>query len=137
MRKISSCERNGIIFPDLGSYCKCRCIGDCFWDGCDNAEAAVYCTPSCCKPGACCSNRKYVYVDAAQCSSITRFVSHTYDPNAVFVELQNRSSVKVLIKMIKDVKAGAEITVHYGNERWFNYACDDCWQDGEATTATE
>ncbi|ETO63376.1 hypothetical protein F444_18897, partial [Phytophthora nicotianae P1976] len=157
VRKISSCERNGIIFPDLGSYCKCRCIGDCFWDSCDNAEAAVYCTPSCCNLGARCSNapierstlklfdtgrvglgvytttdmdigdvvgeytgklsewsarlpgqpdqalkensgytllynaksknRKYVYVDAAQCGSITRFVSHACDPNAVFVEL--------------------------------------------------
>ncbi|KUF79212.1 voltage-gated potassium channel subunit beta [Phytophthora nicotianae] len=56
VRKISSCERNGIIFPDLGSYCKCRCIGDYFWDSCDNAEAAVYCTPSCCNLGARCSN---------------------------------------------------------------------------------
>ncbi|KAG3115801.1 hypothetical protein PI124_g11038 [Phytophthora idaei] len=29
--------------------------------------------------------------------------------------------------MIKDVKAGAQITVHYGNERWFKCTCDDCW----------
>ncbi|KAG4234883.1 hypothetical protein PC116_g16964 [Phytophthora cactorum] len=29
--------------------------------------------------------------------------------------------------MIRDVKASAQITVHYGNERWFKCACDDCW----------
>ncbi|KAE8878753.1 hypothetical protein PF005_g27201 [Phytophthora fragariae] len=41
---------------------------------------------------------------------------------------QNRSSVKVIVKMIEDVKAGAQITVNYGKERWFTCACDDCWQ---------
>ncbi|KAG3205265.1 hypothetical protein PC128_g1502 [Phytophthora cactorum] len=32
--------------------------------------------------------------------------------------------------MTKDVKAGAQITVHYGNERWFKCACEVCWEDG-------
>ncbi|POM64280.1 Set domain containing hypothetical protein [Phytophthora palmivora] len=73
--------------------------------------------------------KNYVYVDALKCGSITRFVSHACDPNAAFVQQQTRCLVKVLVKMIKDVKAGAQITVHYGNERWFKCACDDCWEE--------
>ncbi|KAG2794544.1 hypothetical protein PC113_g22888 [Phytophthora cactorum] len=55
--------------------------------------------------------------------------THACDPNAAFVEQQTRTRVKVLVKTIKDVKPGAQITVHYGNERWFQCACDACWQD--------
>jgi SET domain-containing protein len=70
-------------------------------------------------------------VDALKCGSITRFISHGCHPNAAFVEQYNRSEVKVLVKMIANVKAGAEITVHYGKERWFRCACDVCWyEDG-------
>ncbi|POM80809.1 Set domain containing hypothetical protein [Phytophthora palmivora] len=72
--------------------------------------------------------RNYVYVDALHCGSITRFISHACDPNAAIVEQQNRSRVKAMVKMIKDVQAGAEITVNYGDERWFKCACDHCWQ---------
>ncbi|KAG3096811.1 hypothetical protein PI125_g15875 [Phytophthora idaei] len=31
--------------------------------------------------------------------------------------------------MVKVVKPGAQITVHYGNERWFQCTCDACSQD--------
>uniref|UniRef100_H3GY83 SET domain-containing protein n=1 Tax=Phytophthora ramorum TaxID=164328 RepID=H3GY83_PHYRM len=72
-------------------------------------------------------NKNYVYVDALRCGSITRFLSHSCEPNAAFVEQQTRSRVRVLVKMIKNVKAGAQVTVHYGNERWFKCACDRCW----------
>eukprot|EP00644_Phytophthora_capsici_P008103 jgi/Phyca11/125892/e_gw1.60.72.1 len=74
------------------------------------------------------SKRNYVYVDALKCGSITRFIRHSCGPNAAFVEQSNRSSVQVLVKMIRDVKAGAEITVHYRDERWFKCACDKCWE---------
>ncbi|KAE9336527.1 hypothetical protein PF008_g12970 [Phytophthora fragariae] len=57
--------------------------------------------------------------DALKSGSVTRFICHACDPNATFLEQQNRSSVKVIVKMIKDVKAGAQITVNYGKERWF------------------
>jgi hypothetical protein len=70
--------------------------------------------------------RNYVYVDALKCGSITRFISHGCQPNAAFVEQHNRSEVKVLVKMSANVKAGAEISVHYGKERWFRCACDVC-----------
>ncbi|KAE9066974.1 hypothetical protein PF007_g28246 [Phytophthora fragariae] len=80
------------------------------------------------------SRKKFVYVEALNCGSITRFLSHACEPNAAFVELQNRTSVKVLVKMIDDVKAGAEITVHYGDETWFKCACDNCWEENEADT---
>ncbi|KAG2783105.1 hypothetical protein PC129_g10773 [Phytophthora cactorum] len=62
-------------------------------------------------------NKKYVYVEALNSGSVTRSISHACDPNAAFMELQNRTSVKVLVKMIKDANAEAEITVNYGSER--------------------
>ncbi|ETP04877.1 hypothetical protein F441_18431 [Phytophthora nicotianae CJ01A1] len=39
--------------------------------------------------------------------------------------------------MLKNVKAGAQITVHYGNERWFRCACDDCWSDDDGECEQE
>ncbi|KAG6586842.1 Histone-lysine N-methyltransferase [Phytophthora cinnamomi] len=79
---------------------------------------------------------KFVYIEALECGSITRFISHACDPNVAFVEMQNRSTVKVMAVMIKSVNAGAQLTVNYGNQIWFKCACDDCWveetSDGEA-----
>ncbi|KAG1698670.1 hypothetical protein DVH05_014627 [Phytophthora capsici] len=65
--------------------------------------------------------------------SITRFISHSCEPNATFLEQQTRSRVRVLVKMIKNVQAGAQITVHYGNERWSKCACDLCWKEPSRT----
>jgi SET domain-containing protein len=72
-------------------------------------------------------NGNYVCVDALRCESITRFLSHSCQLNAAFVEQQTRSRVRVSVKMIKNVSAGAETTVHYGYERWFKCACDRSW----------
>lgn len=60
-------------------------------------------------------NGNYVYVDDLKCGSVTRFVSPSCDPSAAFVEQQTRSRVRVLVKMIRNVESGAQITVHYGN----------------------
>ncbi|OWZ03528.1 Set domain-containing hypothetical protein [Phytophthora megakarya] len=198
VEQIEASISNEVVFPDLGDFGVCRCESDCFMDTCDNAIAAVFCTPSSCKLGALCSNtprvretlklfdtqrvglsvyttadmdvgdivgeytgelreydavvpgqppiavkqnsgytllmrtksvrKKYVYVDALHCGSITRYISHSCDPNAVFVEAQNGADVKVLVRMLKDVKAGAQITVHYGDETWFTCMCDTCWK---------
>ncbi|KAG3026655.1 hypothetical protein PC119_g7709 [Phytophthora cactorum] len=178
-----------IRFPDLGSYQKYRCVGDCFRDCRDDVEAAIYCSASCCNLGAHCSNApiirttlklfdtgrvglwelsewdatangqpgqdliqnsgykllynakptktKYVYAEALNRGSITRFISHACDPNAPFVEMQNRRKVTLLIKMIEDVKAGAKISVDYDNERWFVCSCDDCWKGGADKSTSE
>jgi len=75
------------------------------------------------------SNGNYVYVYALRCGSVTRFICHSCNPNAAFVEQQTRSRVRLLVKLIKNVAAGAQITVQYGNERWFKCACDQCWQE--------
>ncbi|POM77459.1 Set domain containing hypothetical protein [Phytophthora palmivora] len=198
VQRIETSVANDIVFPDLGDFGVCRCEGDCFIDTCDNAVAAVFCTPSSCKLGALCSNtprvretlklfntervglsvyttadmdvgdivgeytgelseydavvpgqppmavkqnsgytllmhtksvrKKFVYVDALRCGSIMRFISHSCDPNAAFVEVRNGVGVKVLVRMLKDVKAGAQITVHYGDETWFTCMCDTCWK---------
>ncbi|KAG3000992.1 hypothetical protein PC128_g19625 [Phytophthora cactorum] len=75
------------------------------------------------------TNNNYVYVYVLKCGSNTRFISHACDPNAEFVEQQTRTRGKVLVEMIKDAKAGGQITVHYRNERWFKCACEVCWED--------
>ncbi|ETP49124.1 hypothetical protein F442_05264 [Phytophthora nicotianae P10297] len=181
IERITTCKRNGVKFPDIGSYDPCKCFGDCFWDTCTNVASASFCMPQYCKLGAICSNaprtlsslklfdtgrvglgvytttdldvgdavktntgytllyntrsvnNNYVYVDALRCGSITRFISHSCEPNATFLEQQTRSRVRVLVKMIKNVQAGAQITVHYGNERWFKCACDLCWKEPSRT----
>ncbi|POM76230.1 Set domain containing hypothetical protein [Phytophthora palmivora] len=156
VKRISSCIRNGVRFPDIGSFDPCHNaprtldtlklyetarlglgvytatdldIGDVLGEYCGElAEfpAKVEGQP----PQAVKQNsgftllynaksvkKNYVYVDALRCGSITRFLSHDCNPNAAFVEQQTRSRVRVLVKMIRNVKAGTQITMHYGNER--------------------
>ncbi|GMF57252.1 unnamed protein product [Phytophthora fragariaefolia] len=72
-------------------------------------------------------NGKFVYIEALNCGSITRFMSHACDPNGAFVEMQNRTTLKVMAVIIKSVKAGAQLTVNYDNQIWFQCSCDDCW----------
>uniref|UniRef100_H3GPX8 SET domain-containing protein n=1 Tax=Phytophthora ramorum TaxID=164328 RepID=H3GPX8_PHYRM len=71
----------------------------------------------------------FVYIEALKCGSITRFMSHSCDPNVKFVEMQNGSKVKVLARMIKTVWPGTQLTVNYGDEIWFKCGCDSCWVD--------
>ncbi|OWZ07697.1 Set domain-containing hypothetical protein [Phytophthora megakarya] len=71
--------------------------------------------------------KKFVYIDALRCGSITRFLIHSCTPNAAFVEFQPGADVKMLVRMLADVKAGAQITVNYGDETWFTCMCDQCW----------
>ncbi|ETO67800.1 hypothetical protein F444_15308 [Phytophthora nicotianae P1976] len=62
---------------------------------------------------------------------------HSYTPNAAFVEVYNRSSVKVLVRMTKNLYAGSQITVDYGNQTWFRCACDECWTGAEGSEDDE
>ncbi|KAG6615454.1 putative set domain-containing protein [Phytophthora cinnamomi] len=149
--QLTTCKRNGVKFPDIGSFNPCSCFGDCFLDTCSNVASASVCTPNYCKLGARCSNAPRtldtlklfdtgrvglsVYTTTAldvgdvigeYCAELTEFAA-SLKPNAAFVEQQTRSRVRVLVKMLKNVKAGAQVTVHYGNERWFKCACDGCW----------
>ncbi|GMF45576.1 unnamed protein product [Phytophthora fragariaefolia] len=133
----------GLAFSDIGDFGKCCCVGDCFMDTCENAACAVYCIPECWQSDQAMKNNsgytmlyntmsvggKFVYVEALECGFTTRFISHACEPNAAFVEVHNRTRVKVLVRMIKDVKAGTQITVDYGDEMWFKCACDDCWKE--------
>ncbi|KAG2809260.1 hypothetical protein PC129_g6698 [Phytophthora cactorum] len=84
------------------------------------------------------TKKKYVYVEAVGAGDKTRFISHACEPNAAFVELHNGANVKVLVRMIKGVKAGALITVSYGNDTWFKCACDKSWKEtGNGQTTKE
>jgi SET domain-containing protein len=78
-----------------------------------------------------------VYVDALNSRSITCFISHAIHPNAAIVAQQTSSNVKILLKMLRRVMAGAQVTVHYGTERWFRCACYACWSEADADTNNE
>ncbi|KAG3001080.1 hypothetical protein PC119_g16847 [Phytophthora cactorum] len=146
----------GIRFKDIGHYDMFKCYGDCFMDTCENVASAVYCV-LCAYDGlqegqpdqelkqnsvytilynTLPTKKKYGYVEAVRAGDKTCFISHAYEPNAAFVDLHNRANVKVLMRMIKDVKTGAHITVNCGNETWFKCACDTCWKrsDNDQTT---
>jgi len=71
----------------------------------------------------------FVYVESLDAGSIARFLQHSCHPTVQFVEMQNRTQVKVLCRMLFTVEAGATITVSYGNEIWFKCACDSCWNE--------
>eukprot|EP00644_Phytophthora_capsici_P013281 jgi/Phyca11/100715/e_gw1.5.298.1 len=71
--------------------------------------------------------KKYVYIEALKCGFTMRFISHSCTPNAAFVEAHHRSNVKVLVRMVENVYAGAQITVDYGKQTWFRCACEQCW----------
>ncbi|KAE9036235.1 hypothetical protein PR002_g7182 [Phytophthora rubi] len=60
--------------------------------------------------------RKFVYVEVLKCGSTTRFLSHAYDPNVAFFEMQNRTTVKELTITIKSVNAGTQLTVNYDKQ---------------------
>ncbi|OWZ21721.1 Set domain-containing hypothetical protein [Phytophthora megakarya] len=72
---------------------------------------------------------KYVYIEALKCGPMTIIMSHACDPNMKFIETQNRTTVKVLSVMIKNVKEGTQFTINYGEETWFRCACDICWTE--------
>ncbi|KAE9052046.1 hypothetical protein PR001_g862 [Phytophthora rubi] len=72
---------------------------------------------------------KFVYVEAMAAGSIARFLQHACRPNVQFVEMQNMTQVKVLYRTISTVDVGAQITVSYGKEIWFKFACDPCWKE--------
>ncbi|ETK79263.1 hypothetical protein L915_14858 [Phytophthora nicotianae] len=52
------------------------------------------------------TRRQYIYVKSLNCESAIRFISHSCIPNAAFVKVYNRSSVKVLVRMTKNLYAG-------------------------------
>ncbi|ETL85944.1 hypothetical protein L917_14576 [Phytophthora nicotianae] len=52
------------------------------------------------------TRRQYIYVESLNCESAIRFISHSCIPNAAFVKVYNRSSVKVLVRMTKNLYAG-------------------------------
>ncbi|KAE9359518.1 hypothetical protein PR003_g699 [Phytophthora rubi] len=44
-------------------------------------------------------------------------------------QICNMTQVKVLYRTISTVDVGAQITVSYGKEIWFKFACDPCWKE--------
>ncbi|ETP37002.1 hypothetical protein F442_15152 [Phytophthora nicotianae P10297] len=70
------------------------------------------------------TRRQYIYVESINWGSTVRFISHS-------------SSVKVLVRMTKNLYAGSQITVDYGNQTWFRCACDECWTGADGSEDDE
>jgi SET domain-containing protein len=72
------------------------------------------------------TKKKFIYVEAASCGSITRFINHSCRPNADFIEMSNGRNHKVLVVMNHPVTQGMEITVNYGHDKEFKCQCEEC-----------
>ncbi|GMF27020.1 unnamed protein product [Phytophthora lilii] len=111
--QIEECITNGVEFANIAEYDPCMWVGDCFMDSCLNSVAVVYCTPDGCSLGALCSNAPRTR------TTLKRFATCRVGLGPYTTTCLD---VGVVVKMIKDVKAGAEITVNYRPETWFKCA---------------
>ncbi len=66
---------------------------------------------------------KKVSVDAKEAGGISRFMNHSCEPNARFVERRYRRDVVVMVIAQQDIQPGDEISVSYGEEVWFPCSC--------------
>ncbi|KAE8992517.1 hypothetical protein PR001_g20912 [Phytophthora rubi] len=71
------------------------------------------------------ASRRKVYIDAKEGEGLTRFINHSCAPNCIFAEYRNRRSTKVLVNVVRPIRAGADVTVSYGDELWFTCACGE------------
>ncbi|KAL3674908.1 hypothetical protein V7S43_000834 [Phytophthora oleae] len=55
-------------------------------------------------------NKQTVYIDAATCGNITRFINHSCQPKCQFMEVRNRRRVKVLVIVVEAVRVGQKVT---------------------------
>ncbi|KAE9003991.1 hypothetical protein PR002_g17189 [Phytophthora rubi] len=57
--------------------------------------------------------KKIVYIDAAKCGGIARYINHPCRPNTEFVMFR-KTDVLVLVIATKKITAGDAVTVDYG-----------------------
>ncbi|EGZ26543.1 hypothetical protein PHYSODRAFT_470699 [Phytophthora sojae] len=69
------------------------------------------------------TGNKHVGIDALECGGKLRLMNHACDPSARFHEVQTGSKLSVVAVTIRDVKAGEQVTVSYGNKLWFVCRC--------------
>jgi hypothetical protein len=62
-------------------------------------------------------------IDAELFGSMMRFVNHSCFPSAAFYERSNGATHTVVVATLREVYAGQELTVDYGNELWFVCKC--------------
>ncbi len=63
-----------------------------------------------------------VCINSLKYGTLMRFVNHSCNPNARFHEVANGSRRTVVIATLAYIEPGVEVTVDYGDDRWF-----DCW----------
>ncbi|RLN49570.1 hypothetical protein BBJ28_00022920 [Nothophytophthora sp. Chile5] len=67
--------------------------------------------------------KEVVYIDAAECGGMIRFINHSCEAKCVFVEMRNRRQVKVLVLVKNPIMIGEEVTVGYGDDLWVSCTC--------------
>ncbi|KAE9204431.1 hypothetical protein PF002_g20641 [Phytophthora fragariae] len=78
-----------------------------------------------------------VAINAENMGGLMRFVNHSCEPLAKFVEVSNGRRTTVVVASTEDIRQGQEVTVDYGDDLWFICRCgsDRCrhrhLQDGQ------
>jgi len=63
-----------------------------------------------------------VAINAERMGSMMRFVNHSCQPVAQFIEVANGRRTTVVVATTQDIRRGQEVTVDYGDDLWFV-----CW----------
>ncbi|KAE9247158.1 hypothetical protein PF004_g4452 [Phytophthora fragariae] len=69
-----------------------------------------------------------VAINAENMGGFMRFVNHSCQPVAKFVEVANGRRTTVVVASMQDIHPGEEVTVDYGDDLWFVCRCglDGC-----------
>ncbi|EGZ19626.1 hypothetical protein PHYSODRAFT_496640 [Phytophthora sojae] len=69
-----------------------------------------------------------VAINAENMGELMRFVNHSCQPVAKFVEVANGRRTTVAVASTQDIHRGEEVTVDYGDDLWFVCSCglDGC-----------
>jgi hypothetical protein len=73
------------------------------------------------------AKRAMFNIDSMRLGNWTRFINHSCNPNATFAVVRVGNRVRVIIRTLKGIKAGTEITVHYGEEYWPLFNAKGIW----------
>ncbi|KAF1784127.1 SET domain [Phytophthora cactorum] len=62
-------------------------------------------------------------INAEKIGGLMRFVNHSCAPVAKFVEVANVRRTTVVVATTEEIRRGEEVTVDYGDDRWFICRC--------------
>ncbi|EGZ16232.1 hypothetical protein PHYSODRAFT_507033 [Phytophthora sojae] len=74
------------------------------------------------------TGNKHLGIDALERGTMLRLMNHACNPTARFHEVQCGTHLTVVAVAVRDIEAGEEVTVSYGDKQWFICRCgwDGC-----------